>query len=300
MKLSGVYTALITPFNGENIDEDGLSANIRFQIENGIDGLVPLGSTGESPTLSDEERDRVIAVAVREAKGRVPVIVGTGDNATSRAIAKAVRAEELGVDMVLVATPSYNRPTQEGLYRHIKAIAESVSIPLMLYNVPSRTGMNLEPETLARLAQLPSVIGLKESTGNISQATEMIQLTTMPGKPFSIFSGDDFMTLPLMALGATGVISVVSNLVPAEIVAIVRAIQENRWDEARRLHYRLWALLKVAFIETNPAPIKEAMAFFGMPAGGCRMPLCELKPESRAKLQAVLSQLDIRQPTRVR
>lgn len=299
-QLAGVITALVTPFIGDQLDEEGLAENIQFQLENGVAGLVPLGSTGEAATLSPEERDRVIRIAVREAHGRVPVIVGCTDNATRCAIEKVARAKELGADMAIVATPYYNRPTQEGLYRHYKAIDEAVALPVVSYNVPTRTGVNLEPDTLLRIAELRWAVGIKESTGNMGQSAEMLRLTRHLGKPFSVLSGDDSNILPMMAMGATGVISVLSNLIPAEIVSFTRAMATGSLQEAREWQDRLWLLFKVAFIETNPVPIKEAMQYCGLPAGGCRMPLCELRVDSRAKLHQILQQMAIKPRAAVR
>lgn len=290
MNLSGTFTALITPFIGSQIDQKGLSANVEWQIANGVSGLVALGTTGEAPTLTDAEFDEVVSVTVKQARGRVPVVVGTADCSTRRAIQKTARAQELGADLALVVMPWFNRPTQEGLYRHISAIAEAVSLPLLVYNMPSRTGVNLQPETLWRMAQLPSVAGMKEE---VHQAAEVLRLTRTRKQPFALFSGDDISALQIMALGGHGVVSVLSNLIPDEIVALTTAMQQGRYEEARTLHYRLLPLFHAAFLESNPIPIKEAMAQCGLPAGGCRLPLCEMRPENRTRLYQVLQELNI-------
>lgn len=285
---AGVFTALVTPFIRDKIDEAGLAENIRFQIASGVQGLVVLGSTGEGATLTDAERERVIQVAVKAAGGRVPVVAGTGDNATHRAIAKIVRAQQLGADLALVVTPYYNRPTQQGLFLHYKSIAESTSLPFLLYNVPTRTGVNLEPETIRRLFSFSSIIGIKEEFAQIAVLKRM----AMDHRPdFAILSGNDVTALPEIALGAQGVISAVSNLVPADVVALTTAMLEGRYDDARHWHYRLLPLFQAAFLETNPAPIKAAMAHCGMAAGPCRLPLTDLLPENWAKLERVLKTL---------
>lgn len=290
MNLSGTFTALITPFIGPEVDQRGLAANVEWQIANGVSGVVALGTTGEAPTLSDAEFDDVVSVTVNQVRGRIPVVVGTADCSTRRTIQKTARAQELGADLALVVMPWFNRPTQEGLVRHISAIAEAVSLPLLLYNMPSRTGVNLQPETLWRMAQLPSVVGMKEE---VHQAADVLHLVRTRNQPFALFSGDDISALQIMALGGHGVVSVLSNLIPSEIVALTTAMQQGRYEDARTLHYRLLPLFQAAFLESNPIPIKEAMAYCGLAAGGCRLPLCEMRPENRVRLYQVLQELNI-------
>lgn len=288
-KIQGAYTAIVTPFDASgHLDEEGLRRNIRFQITSGIDGIVPLGSTGEAPTLSSQEKERVINIAMEEAKGKVPIIIGTGSYATQQTIENTRLAENLGADMALVVSPYYNKPTQEGLYRHFKAVAESSSLPIIIYNVQGRTGQNVSVETIKRLADLPNIVGVKEASGNISQIGEVIEIIARHRPEFSVLSGDDNLTFPLMTLGGDGVISVVSNLVPKEIKMMIQAIASKDYEQARTMHYHLMPLFRGAFIETNPIPIKTAMSLCGMASGGCRLPLCEMLPENEARLGAIL------------
>ncbi|MBI2549946.1 4-hydroxy-tetrahydrodipicolinate synthase [Candidatus Woesearchaeota archaeon] len=291
VRVEGAITAMVTPFteSGE-LDIEGLKRNVEFQIANGISGLVPLGTTGESPTVSDEERETVIKAVVAAAAGRVSVIIGTGTNSTEHSIELSQQAEELGADAVLVVSPYYNKPTQEGLYRHFKAIAEAVSIPVIVYNIQGRTGVNIETATLARMAQVPNIIAVKEASGNLAQMMDVID--QLP-KTFSVVSGDDNLTLPLMSLGGRGVISVVSNLIPGKVSGMCAAALKGDFAAARRLHYEMLPLFKAAFIETNPIPIKAAMNMAGMPAGPVRMPLCEMQPANADKLKAVLQKMGI-------
>lgn len=293
MKLKGTITALVTPFDSFRLNEEGLARNIRFQIAQGIDGIVPLGSTGEAATLSDAEQNRVIAVAVKEAKGKVPVIVGTGTNSTQQTIEKTNKAKDLGADMALIVAPYYNKPTQEGLYRHFEVIANNVDIPIIVYNNPARSVVNIEPKTLLRIAELPGIIGVKEASGNLVQVGEILLEIKKRKLNFSVLSGEDICTYPMMALGADGVISVVSNLVPTLMMALVHAALVGNYEAAREVHYQLQPLFKAAFIETNPVPIKTAMALCGMAAGDCRLPLCALSEQSLTELTRVLTEMDL-------
>lgn len=288
MDLKGTVTALITPFKGEALDREGFERNIAFQLECGVDGILPLGTTGESPTLSAHEKEVVIQSAVKLAKGKVPVWVGTGSNSTVETIEKTRHAEELGADIALIVTPYYNKPMQEGIYRHFKAVAEATSLPIVLYNIEGRCGRNIETSTLKRLAEIPSIVGVKEASGNVLQMSEVIRETALIRDDFAVFSGDDALTFPLMALGGVGGISVVSNLVPKKLVAMTTALLEKRYDAAREMHHALFPLFRVLFIEVNPVPIKEAMALCGMAAGKTRLPLCEMLPENRKRLEEVL------------
>jgi 4-hydroxy-tetrahydrodipicolinate synthase len=274
----GAYTALITPFAGDHLDTEGLVQLIERQIEAGIDGVVVLGSTGEAATHTALERRQVIQTAVATARGRCAIVVGTGSNSTLQTLELTREAQELGADGALVVTPYYNKPSQEGIYRHFEAVSK-LGFPIIIYNVASRTGRNIEPATLRRMSQLPHMIGVKESSGDIGQISEVVAI-----EPYVIWSGDDYVTLPLMALGGHGVISVVSNLAPKAIVELVRAARKGDWQEARRLHHHLWPLYKGAFLDTNPNCIKTMMEAVGLPSGGCRLPLCEPAPALRQQL----------------
>ncbi len=294
--LKGMYTALITPFKGENaqeVDFEGFKKNIRFQVENKIDGILPLGTTGETPTLLHEEKVKIIETAVREARGKTKVMVGTGSYSTKQTIENTKEAKELGADMALIVTPYYNKPTNEGIYRHFEAVAKEVDIPIVVYNIHGRTGKNIETPTLKKIASLKSVVAVKEASGNINQMMDVLSVVCSERKDFSVMSGDDAITLPLMVLGGSGVISVVSNLVPQKVKAMVDFALARDFENARKLHFELLPLFKDAFIETNPIPIKEAMGMAGMPAGKCRLPLCELLPENREKLRKTLRELKI-------
>ncbi len=291
--LEGVYTALITPFTKSGaVDEDALRRIIEFQIENGVSGLVPCGTTGESPTLSHEEHDRVIQLTVEAAAGRVPVIAGTGSNATSEAIRLTKHAEESGVDAVLLVTPYYNKPTQKGLYLHFKAIADSVKIPCVLYNIKGRTGVNLETETVARLARDCSNIStVKEASGDLQQMKDVIKATD---STFHVVSGDDNMTLDLIEAGGKGVISVASNLIPDRMVEMVSLALDGNMEAAREKEKALSQFFKTMFIETNSIPIKTAMAMRGWCEEEFRLPICSLSTEeNRKKVADVVDSLDI-------
>lgn len=287
--LKGCGTALVTPFKEDrSIDEDALRRLVEFQITGGIDFLVPCGTTGESATLNDDEQRRVAQIVLEEARGRVPVIAGAGGNDTAHVIKLARQCERLGVDALLSVTPYYNKPTQEGLYQHFKAIAESASLPLIVYNVPPRTNVNILPDTIARLAEIPNIIGVKEASGNISQVAEIINCVP---PEFKVLSGDDSMTLPLIAVGGVGLISVAANETPGKMTALTRACLENDWNEARRLNRELFPLMKANFIETSPGPVKAALAMMGKIKEVYRLPMVQVKPETREKLRAVLVDL---------
>ncbi len=281
----GAITALVTPFRNGRLDEEAYRELIDWQIRQGVDGIVPCGTTGESATLSHEEHNRVIDIAVDEARGRVPVIAGTGSNSTAEAIRLTRHAKEAGADGALLITPYYNKPTQEGLYQHYRRVAEETKFPLILYNVPSRTGVNLLPETVARLAGIPDVVGIKEATGDLRQVSEVLEKC---GDRISVLSGDDFTVLPLLCLGGRGVISVVSNVAPADMAGMVRAFNDGDLARARELHFRLMPLARAMFLETNPVPVKTALALMGRIALEVRLPLYEMTPENRARLEGVL------------
>ena len=278
---------MVTPFDDKlEVDYEGLKANVRFQIDNGVSGIVPLGTTGESPTITDEERKQITETVVGAAKGKIPVIVGTGSNSTKKTIEHSIEAEALGADAVLIVSPYYNKPTQEGLYRHFEAVSKSIGIPIIVYNIQGRTGVNIETQTLSRMAKLPNIVGVKEASGNIAQVMDVIE--QMP-KGFTVLSGDDNLTLPLISLGGHGVISVVSNLLPKRTSEMVNAAIAGDYARAKRMHYELMPIFKGAFIEVNPVPIKTAMQMSGMPSGGLRLPLCEMQPQNRERLAAALA-----------
>jgi 4-hydroxy-tetrahydrodipicolinate synthase len=297
-KLSGAFTALITPMkkNGD-LDYDGFRDLVRFQIAQGIDGIVPLGTTGEAPTLEEDEEERLLRIAVEEAKGKVPVIAGAGSNSTKYAVKYTRRAKELGADAALVVTPYYNKPNDEGILRHFEAAA-AVGIPVIVYNIASRTGKTISTSLMKRLARIPGIAGVKEASGDLNQMGDIIQEIKLPlmaeGREFAVFSGDDAFTLPLIALGGDGVISVISNLVPAETAALAKAALAGHVEEARKIHYRLLPLTKAAFVETNPIPIKTAVTWAGLPGGPVRLPLAPLSPASERILQEALDGLGIR------
>lgn len=294
MKFNSTVTALITPFKEDDkLDEKGLIENINYQLDQGIDTLLVLGTTGESPTLSNEEQKRVIEIAVREAKAKAAIWVGTGAYSTQVAIEKTKQAKDLGAEAALIVTPYYNKPTQEGIYRHFEAISLKVEMPIVVYNIPGRCGVNIEVETLARIAQLPQVIGVKEASGNLNQVSHIIHTIVQKKANFAVFSGDDSLTLPMMALGAQGIISVVSNLVPSQVKAQVEAFIKGQINEAKKWHYKLLPLYEAAFFETNPIPIKAAMQLCGMPSGSCRLPLCEMKAQNLESLRQVLLNMQL-------
>jgi len=282
----GSIVALITPFKGGEVDYQALENLIEFHINNHTDAILVCGTTGESPTLTFEEHEKVIEEAVRIARGRIKIIAGTGANATHEAIELSTHAQRVGADACLLVVPYYNKPTQEGLYRHFKAVAEEVSIPIILYNIPSRTGVEIAPETIYRLAkEHKNIIGSKESTPNMDRISELKRLL---GGNFTILSGDDSLTLPMMALGAKGVISVANNIMPREVKQMVDHALKGDFKKAREMHYYLYELFKVLFIETNPIPVKTACWALGMCEKEFRLPMCEMKPENERKLISVL------------
>jgi len=287
-KFAGAFTALVTPFDErDEVDEEGLRENIEFQIKEGIHGLVPTGSTGECATLSYEEHKRVVEITVDAARGKVPVLAGTGSNSTREAIMLTQHAKEAGADGALLVVPYYNKPTQRGLYEHFKKIAETVDIPQVLYNIPSRSAVNLEPETMAKLAKLENVVGVKEASGDMKQVSKIIELTR--DEDFFVISGNDSDTFEIMRLGGIGVISVASNIVPRKVVELVECLQVKDYDRAKRINEELAPLFKGLFIETNPGPVKMAMNWMGMAAGKPRLPLVELEPENQEKLRRILA-----------
>ncbi len=285
---SGALTAMITPFRDGKVDLDRLREQIEHQIENGIDGLVPVGTTGESPTLDFPEHERVIELTVQTSAGRVPVIAGVGGNATSEALELHRFAKKCGADAGLSVNPYYNKPSQEGLYRHFMTLADEVDLPIVLYNIPGRTGINMTPQTVARLAQHPNIVAIKEATGIPDQASEIKSLCDLP-----ILSGDDSLTLPLMSVGAKGVISVISNLLPAEVKSMVKLAQEGDFTDAAEIHHRLFPLVKSLFLDGNPAGIKHAMKIAGRDTGEMRLPLWEASDSTKKLIERHMHELDL-------
>lgn len=286
----GPMTALITPFKENRIDYDKLEELINRQIDNGIMGIVPCGTTGESATMSHQEHKDMIKFTVQAVKGRVPVIAGTGSNNTAEALELTLFAEKEGADGALVITPYYNKPTQEGLYRHYKLIAENTKIPIVMYNVPGRTGTNLLPATVARLTEFGNIVAIKEASGNIDQSVEILRLTN---NKISIISGDDALFLPLLSIGASGVISVITNLVAQDMRALFNAFSDKNLEEAKKIHYKLFPLIKAMFVETNPIPVKTAMNLMGLINEEMRMPLCPMQADNLSVLKTALKEYGI-------
>jgi 4-hydroxy-tetrahydrodipicolinate synthase len=288
MKLNGCYTAVVTPFAPDGtVDEEGFRKNIEFLIEREVAGIVPCGTTGESATLSWEEHLHVVDIAIDQTKKRVQVIAGAGSNSTSESVRAARHAAERGADAILCITPYYNRPTQEGLYQHFRTVANEVDIPMVLYNVPSRTGINLNPATLERLCDFDNIAAIKEASGNIVQVSEMHKRC---GDRIAILSGDDALTLPILSVGGTGVISVTANILPHRMVALIKAYQAGLIAEALSIHEELLPISNALFIETNPIPVKTAMNAMGLHAGGLRLPLVAMAEENKAALLRVLTE----------
>ncbi|ACX73423.1 dihydrodipicolinate synthase [Methanocaldococcus vulcanius M7] len=284
----GVYPAIITPFKNGEVDFEGLEDHLNFLIENGVSGVVAVGTTGESPTLSHEEHKKVIEKVVDIANGKIQVIAGAGSNCTREAVELSIFAEDVGADAILSITPYYNKPTQEGLKKHFEKIAQSVNIPIVLYNVPSRTALNLEPKTVKVLSEeYSNISAVKEANPNLSQVSELIQ------NGITVLSGNDELTLPIMSLGGKGVVSVVANIVPREFVEMVDSALKGDFEKAREIHYKLFPLMKAMFIETNPIPVKTALNMMGRPAGELRLPLCEMSSEHKQVLEKILKDLGL-------
>lgn len=290
MYLTGMYTALITPFRGDEVDLEGVRTLIRRQIAAGVDGVLLLGSTGEHSTLSREECEQIVRIGVEECKGRVTLMVGTGSNCTRTTIEQSLWAEDLGADILLIVTPYYNRPTQKGLYCHFEAVARAVSTPIILYNNPARALVSVDPLTLCEIAELPNMVAVKDCTNNLSWTSDVIHHLGNRSTSFTLVSGDDIAALPIMAVGGQGLISILSNLLPERMVALVRAIDRGEMAEARRLHNELLPLFKATCFEPNPIPIKEAMAICGLPSGGCRLPLTGMSEPHRESLHRLLQE----------
>lgn len=281
----GSMVAMVTPFREGKVDEAKVKELVGFHIENGTSVIVPCGTTGESATLSFEEHERVVGLAIEAAAGKIPVVAGTGSNNTAEAIRLTKHARKAGADGALLISPYYNKPTQEGLYLHFKAVAEAVDIPIVLYNIASRTGINIEPDTVARLAEIKNIVAIKEASGNVDQMSRIVRLC---GDKLTLISGDDSLTLPILAIGGAGVISVVANIVPRDVAGMIEEFEKGNMEGARDLHYKLLPLVKAMFIETNPIPVKTSMGFMGMIDGELRLPLCPMKSENAEKLKKAL------------
>ena len=287
----GSIVALVTPFKQGELDEKALRDLVEFHIAEGTNAIVPCGTTGESATLSHEEHCRVIEIVIDQAKKRVPVIAGAGSNSTKEAVFLTEHAKKSGADAVLSITPYYNKPTQAGLYQHFKTIAEQVDIPIVLYNVPGRTGVNMLPDTVVELSKIKNIVGVKEASGSLDQAGAIIQHTD---DSFDVISGEDSLTFPMMAMGAKGVISVTANVAPKKMAQMCKAVLENNMIEARKLHYELIDLSKAVFYETNPIPAKKAVYLMGLIENEIRLPLVEMAKENTEKLKTVMKNLGIK------
>ncbi len=286
----GSMIPIVTPFKDGKIDEDGFQNLIEFHIKSGTDAIVPCGTTGESATLTHKEHERLVDISIKTANNRVPVIAGTGSNSTDEAIKLTTYAQKAGADGALLITPYYNKPTQEGLYQHYKNIAVKTDIPLILYNVPSRTGVNMLPETVAKLSEIPSIVGIKEASGSLRQICEIIYLC---GEKCSVFSGDDFTNYPILAMGGRGVISVTANIVPDKIAAMWDAFESGDQTKAREIHYQLLSLNNAMFLETNPIPVKTALGLMGKISPEMRLPLSPMSQNNLEKLKKVMAKYKI-------
>jgi 4-hydroxy-tetrahydrodipicolinate synthase len=285
---SGALSALITPFRDGEVDEKAFRDLIEWQIQAGVDGIVPCGSTGESATLSHDEHEKVIEIAVNQARRRVPVVAGTGSNATAEAIRLTAHARRVGADGALMISPYYNKPTQEGIYQHYKAVVGAVDIPIVVYNIPGRTGSNIAPETIARLAEIKQIVAVKEASGVMDQTSDILRLC---GDRLAILSGDDSLTLPIMALGGKGVIATISNVMPREIHELAAAALTGDFAHAREIHYRMMPLMRALFLETNPIPVKQACAFIGRCQNEVRLPLVQMTAGPAERLRGVMKEL---------
>ena len=282
----GTTVAIVTPFKDDKVDEAKLRELVAFHIEKGTNAILPCGTTGESPTLSHEEHDRVIEICIESAQKKIPILAGTGSNSTAEAVRLTKHAADAGADGALVVTPYYNKPMQEGLYRHFKAVADTVDIPIILYNIPGRCGRNIEPETMARLARdCQNIIGVKEAAGSVDQ---MQAIKNICPENFTLLSGDDALTLPLLGIGGHGVVSVIANFIPQDVNAMIDAFNNGDIHRAQALHYKMLPLVKTLFCETNPAPVKEAMDILGMCSADLRLPMCRVTEQSRRNIKQAL------------
>jgi 4-hydroxy-tetrahydrodipicolinate synthase len=287
---NGALSAIVTPFRDGEVDERALRDHIEWQIQSGIDGIVPCGSTGESATLTHTEHDRVIKITIEQTRRRVPVVAGTGSNATAEAIRLTTAAREMGADGALLLSPYYNKPTQEGIFRHFKMIASAADLPIIVYNIPGRTASNIAPETFARLCEIRNIIGVKEASGSMDQVSDIRRLC---GDRLTILSGDDGLTVPIMALGGKGVIATTSNVMPREMHDLAAAGLAGDFARAREIHYKIMPVMRNLFTETNPIPLKQALAFMGRCANELRMPLCPMSALAAEKLKAAMKELKL-------
>jgi 4-hydroxy-tetrahydrodipicolinate synthase len=287
---NGALSAIVTPFRDGEVDERALRDHIEWQIQSGVDGLVPCGSTGESATLTHDEHQRVIRITIEQTRRRVPVVAGTGSNSTAEAIRLTASAREMGADGALMISPYYNKPTQEGIFRHYKMVAAAVDLPLIVYNIPGRTGSNVAPETFARLCEIRNVVGIKEASGSMDQISDIRRLC---GDRLTILSGDDALVVPIMALGGKGVIATISNVMPREIHDLAAAGLAGDFARARDIHYKMMPLMRALFIETNPIPVKQALALMGRCANELRMPLCSMSAPAADRLRTAMKELKL-------
>jgi 4-hydroxy-tetrahydrodipicolinate synthase len=287
---NGALSAIVTPFRDGEVDERALRDHIEWQIQSGIDGIVPCGSTGESATLTHSEHDRVIKITIEQTRRRVPVVAGTGSNSTAEAIRLTTAAREMGADGALMLSPYYNKPTQEGIFRHYKTIAGAVDLPIIVYNIPGRTASNIAPETFARLCEIRNIVGVKEASGSMDQVSDIRRLC---GDRLTILSGDDGLTVPIMALGGKGVIATTSNVMPREMHDLAAAGLAGDFTRAREIHYKIMPVMRALFIETNPIPLKQALAFMGRCANELRMPLCPMSAPAAEKLRSAMKELKL-------
>ena len=287
---NGALSAIVTPFRDGEVDERALRDHIEWQIQSGVDGIVPCGSTGESATLTHAEHDRVIKITIEQTRRRVPVVAGTGSNATAEAIRLTTAAREMGADGALMLSPYYNKPTQEGIFRHYKMIAAAVDLPIIVYNIPGRTASNIAPETFARLCEIRNIVGVKEASGSMEQISDIRRLC---GDRLTILSGDDGLTVPIMALGGKGVIATTSNVMPREMHDLAAAGLAGDFARARDIHYKIMPVMRNLFTETNPIPLKQALAFMGRCANELRMPLCPMSAPAAEKLKAAMKELKL-------
>jgi 4-hydroxy-tetrahydrodipicolinate synthase len=287
---NGALSAIVTPFRDGEVDERALRDHIEWQIQSGVDGIVPCGSTGESATLTHDEHERVIKITIEQTRRRVPVVAGTGSNSTAEAIRLTASAREMGADGALMISPYYNKPTQDGIFRHYKMVATAVDLPILVYNIPGRTGSNIAPETFARLCEVRNIVGIKEASGSMDQITDIRRLC---GDRLTILSGDDSLVVPIMALGGKGVIATISNVMPREMHDLAAAGLAGDFARARDIHYKMMPLMRTLFIETNPIPVKQALAFMGRCANELRMPLCPMSAPAADRLRAAMKELKL-------
>ncbi len=283
----GSIVAVVTPFKGDGVDEAKLKELIEWQIKSGTNGIVPCGTTGESPTLSEKEQERVIALTVESVNKRIPVIAGTGSNSTAEAVHMTKHAAKVGADACLVVTPYYNKPTNRGVYLHFKAVADSVKVPIILYNIAGRTGKNIDPEIMGKLARdCKNIVGVKEASGSLEQ---MLRIKELCPQDFILLSGDDALTLPILAIGGVGVISVAANIVPKDVVGVINAFNKGDLKTAQAINLKLQSLIRTLFIETNPIPVKTACELMGLCSGAMRLPLCEMEEATLARLKSTMT-----------